>query len=223
MKITIIDNNLQLSRSIRRFFEKQWDSVKLYHSRSSFMEETDISADVYIIDISLEDGNGLDITRYLRNIKHIKKPILMISGHQELNTKLEWFEIGADDYIVKPFSPLELDARVKSILSRMEWEIDTSHKLTYKDIVFDTLTRRLTNAWAEVELSKKGKQITELFMKNKWVFISKEILINSVWWPKNEPDNIQNTINVSICKVRKKLWADFNLVTINSEWYILEN
>gem|GEM_PF-6120198 len=53
------------------------------------MEETDISADVYIIDISLEDGNGLDITRYLRNIKHIKKPILMISGHQELNTKLE--------------------------------------------------------------------------------------------------------------------------------------
>ena len=222
MKITIIDDNIRLAKSIQKFFEKQNDIVSLYHSRNQFMDTNDFSADVYIIDIALEDGNGLDIARYIREVKKLSTPILMISGYQGLKTKLEWFEIWIDDYIVKPFSPLELDARVKSILSRLGRNISDDQQLTYKDISFDKQLRKLTKNDIEIDLSKKEKQIVELFMENPGIFISKEVLIITVWWKKYDIDRIQNTINVSLCKVRKKLWSEFNLSTINSEGYILD-
>ena len=221
MKITIIDDNVRLSQSIKKFYEKRWTTVRVHNSRQEFMSSDDIHSDVYLIDIDLQDGNGLDITRHLRNIEKLTCPILMISGEQGLHTKLEGFDVWADDYIVKPFSPLELDARVKTILSRMQSPI--SKELTYKNIHFDPQTRRLTLDENEIDLSKKEKQIIELFIENKWIFISKDKLRLSVWWNEYDPDNIQNTMNVSLCKVRKKLWDSFNLVTINSEGYILED
>lgn len=222
MKITIIDDNVRLSKSIQKFFEKQNDIISLYHSRKQFMDTNDFNADVYIIDIALEDGNGLDIARHIREVKNLSTPILMISGYQGLKTKLEWFEIWIDDYIVKPFSPLELDARVKSILSRLGRNISDDQQLSYKNISFDKQLRQLIKDDIEIDLSKKEKQIVELFMENPGIFISKEVLIITVWWKKYDIDRIQNTINVSLCKVRKKLWPDFNLSTINSEGYILD-
>ncbi len=222
MKITIIDDNITLSKSIKKFFEKQWHKIDLYHSRQAFMDAPHNNCDAYILDVDLKDGNGLDVARYLRGERNDESPILMISGYEELKTKLEWFNIWVDDYIVKPFSPLELEARVKSVMWRVWWNSIVNNDISYKNLSFNKQNRQLTQDGNHVELSKKEKQIIELFLEKQWVFVSKDMLINKVWWNKCDLDHIQNTINVSICKVRKKLWDNFKLETINWEWYILE-
>ncbi len=219
MKISIIDDNIALSKSIEKFFIGQKHSVKLYHSKQDFMSAKYIPADVYIIDVDLKDGSGLEIARHLRVEKHNDSPVLMISWDEWLNTKLEGFEVGADDYIVKPFSPLELDARVKTIMQRSQWEQPGS-QLVYNNITFNTKTRRLSVDEVDVDISKKEKEILEILMESKWKLVTKEKLAKWVW--NKNFDDIQNTMNVSLCKLRKKLGNWFKLETINSEWYILE-
>jgi DNA-binding response OmpR family regulator len=222
MKICVLDDNVRLAKSIEKFFAKEWHDLDLYHTRAKFMQTRNFSYDVFIIDIGLQDGNWLDIARYLRNIEQTESPILVISWYQWLDTKLEWFEIGIDDYIVKPFSPLELNARIKSILKKV-WGINSwCDSYDYQDICFDRVHRRVLLEWAEVEFSKKEKQILEYFLAHQWVFIAKNQLIQAVRGADIDTEKVKNALNVSICKIRKKLWEKFHLSTINSEWYILE-
>lgn len=220
MKIVVIDDNKKLWDSIKKFFEKSGHIVFVYYNKESFMKEKNIIADVYIIDVDLGDGNGMSIVSYLRNTKKSYHPILMISADHGLTTKLKWFKKWADDYIVKPFSPLELNARVISIIDRIERNKIKTIELSYKDMIFNTRNRKFTQNNVEIDLSKKEKQIIEILLENKWELIKKEELAQTVWW--DIPDEIQNTMNVSICKLRKKLWEQFIVNTVNWEWYILE-
>ncbi len=221
MKICIIDDNVVLSKSIKKFFVEAWNIVDLYHTRHDFMQKKKLDYHVYILDIWLQDGNGLDIARHLREWQKIQAPILVISGYQWLQTKLEWFEIGINDYIIKPFSQLELQARIKSMLKQSK-NISTQDNLQYANIVFNREMRKITVAGESINLSKKEKEILEFLLSHQDTFIAKDLLIKSIWDPWYDYNKANNTLNVSICRLRKKLWTSFLLRTLNAEGYILE-
>jgi len=221
MKIAILDDNIQLTKHIKKSLQKNNSTVDVFHSRASFMDIQEFDYGVYIIDIWLEDGNGLDIVRFLREVKEIECPILIISWYEGLKTKLEWFKIGIDDYLVKPFSPLELEARINAIIKKSP--PSKKHDFHYKNIMFDGAKRTILVDNQEIELPKKEKKILEFFLQNQDTFISKEYLIEKIWWLNYDKEKINNNLNVAICKIRKKLWTDFHLETINGEWYILRN
>ena len=221
MKIAILDDNVHLANSIKKSLSKNHSIINLYHTRESFMNINSFDYDVYIIDIDLEDGNGLDVTRFLRDTKEIDVPILIISGYEGLQTKLEWFSAWIDDYLVKPFSPLELQARIEAIIKKSP---PTQKKdFEYKNIRFDSTQRKIFVDGQEIELPKKEKKILEFFFQNQDTFISKKSLIEKMWGLSYDKEKANNTLNVGICNIRKKLWPDLQLETINSEWYILKN
>jgi DNA-binding response OmpR family regulator len=176
--------------------------------------------DLYIIDLSLTDWSGFDLIKRLR-LKNAFCPIIIISWYNDTEKKVYWLDIWADDYIAKPFSPNELLARIRNILKRT-YRLDWANIIKYKNITFDMSSKSVLSLWKPIDLTRKEKQIIELFLLNIWSLITKTKLINSVWWDYSDTSVSDNTINSTLSKVRRKLWYDFNLKTIVNEGYILE-
>ncbi len=222
MHISLIDDEKLLRNNISKKLQSSGYLVSEYIWYNHFMQSwffEDMS-DLYIIDISLWDGSGYDIIIELRTRKNINKPIIVISWFWEVDTKLFWFWLWIDDYITKPFSPEELIARVNAILRRLHNTINND-KIVYKWLSLNTLSNEFFIKWIPLNtLNKKEKDILTYFLKNTGKLISKELFIKLIWWCWS--DVSQNTINVTLSKLRKKLWDDFPLQTIPHVWYILE-
>ena len=185
------------------------------------MRHGDARSNLYIIDISLWDGSGFDIITWLRGNSNTKAPIMIISGYGESEKVVYGLNIGADDYMVKPLLPDELIARVKALMRRPS-NILSDKILLYKNISYNP-ERRETKVWEnKVYLTHKESMILELFLTRFWRLVSREELINAVWWWNQLSDVSDNTINVTLSKLRKKIGNNFNLKTIYNEWYILE-
>lgn len=222
MHISLIDDEKLLRNNISKKLQSSGYLVSEYIWYNHFMQSwffEDIS-DLYIIDISLWDGSGYDIITELRTRKNINKPIIVISWFWEIDTKLFWFWLWIDDYITKPFSPEELIARVNAILRRFHNTLNTD-KIVYKWLCIHLASNEIFRHWVLVNnLHKKEKDILNYFIKHTGQLIQKEDFIRLIWW--DITDVTQNTINVTLSKLRKKLWDDFPLQTIPHVWYILE-
>ena len=156
----------------------------------------------------------------MRNYKTLSTPILITSWYNDIEKKVYWLDIWADDYLPKPFAPNELIARIR-VLLRRNTKDNQSSIIKHWNIEFDLKTKEVKNEWEIVFFAKKELLIIELFLLNKWELISKTKLINSIWWTYDSLDISDNTINVTLSRVRKKLWDKFNLKTIVNGWYIL--
>lgn len=220
MKVCIIEDEKLLADWIAKKLTKDGYNVDVYYNASDFINSFSQSADLYVLDIWLPDSSWYEIIDFLREWKKVNSPIIISSWYSDVENKIHWLNIWADDYIVKPFLPEELVARIKALIRRSySWE--TTNILKYKNYTFDT-TNKIIRKWKEqVKLSKKEMDIVEYFMFNKLKLIKKATLISSVWWEHDWLWVSDNTINVTISRVRKKLWDNFNLVTIVWEWYML--
>jgi len=222
MHIAIIDDEKILSSWIGRKLTQDWFDVTIFNSLWEYNSQIIKKVDLYIIDISLWDGSWFDIIHNLKNDSKKKNiPILLISGHSNINTKVEWLNIWADDYLVKPFNPKELLARVSALLRRKDNPV---HKtiVKYRDYLYDREKKELYYKWNIIPLTKKERQILEIFLQRKNSLIKKSTLINDLWW-EHSLWVTENTLNVTICNLRKKLWDDFLLITRVWEWYLLQN
>lgn len=221
MHIVIIDDEKILSASLQKKLEQFDYTVTKIHSYRESLGLDFSSVDLCLIDVSLWDGSGLDIIHSLKSSELTKNiPILIISGHDDVSTKVNWLDTWADDYIVKPFHPDELLARIRTLLRRSHDAVEVS-SLTYKNIHFDTITREVSQKNENIDLAKKEKQILELFLVHTWKLIKKEEIIEKLWGKKSDFVT-DNTVNVTICNLRKKLGSSFKLTTKIWEGYILE-
>jgi len=222
MHIVLIDDEKILSERIREKLENHGYSVTLIENFQAFLEmKMSKEISLFLIDISLWDGSGIDVIKILRSsnkTKHI--PAIFLSGHNETSLKVESLDLWWDDYIVKPFEFDELFARIRNALRKNHTTNSTS-KIKVWDIVFDTSSRRVYSKGEEITLSKKEKQLLEFFMTHPDICIKKETLHNTFWESTSKYSISENTMNVTICNLRKKLWKNFYLKTIVWEWYCL--
>lgn len=220
MHITIIDDEKILSNLIKRKLESNDHHVSLFHSYTSFCSSPFPETDMYIVDVSLGDGSGFDIVQKIRAQKDSETtPILMISWFDSVSTKVQWLDIWADDYLVKPFEMDELLARVRSLTRRTQTRFQ-SEKIIYGTYSFDLSTRDFFFWEKNIKLMKKEKQILELFLTSQDTLITKKYLAKKIW--NRQLDLVmENIITVTICRLRKKLWNDFPLHTKIWEGYIL--
>lgn len=224
MYITIIEDDHKYARLLQRQLEKEWFFVKLFFSYNSFIEAPSLKADFFLIDISLWNTwwDWFDIIKFLREKKKLKTPIIITSSFNDKEKKVYGLDLWADDYITKIFSTEELVARIRAVSRRQEDRTFTS-VIDHKNISIDMVTKTVTVSWKEIYLTNNETRLVHFFLCNKWKILTKMDLISSVWWYHDLLWVSDNTINVTISKVRKKLWENFDLVTKINQWYLLES
>jgi two-component system phosphate regulon response regulator PhoB len=166
-----------------------------------------LRVDLAIIDLMLPGINGLDICRMMRH-HHLDVPILILSARGSEMDRVVGLEVGADDYLPKPFGMRELVARCRALLRRYQWATSAAENpvLMFKDIVLYQDEFRVTIAGREVALSPKEFRILELFMSNPNRVWSREDLIQEVWGADFMGD--RKTVDVHIRWLREKIEPD---------------
>ncbi len=221
MHITIVEDEKILSKNISKKLNKNWFNTKIFNSYTEFINTDFINSDLYIIDIWLIDWSWFDIIDHLRNKKNIESPIIITSWYSDPDKKIYWLDLWADDYLCKPFSSEELIARIRALLRR-SYKVKLSSNITYKNFTYDTSKKTITKDSITLNFSSLELKLIEYFLFNIWQLITKTELINSVWWEYDLLKVSDNTINVTLSKIRKKLWNEFILKTIINKWYILK-
>ncbi|WP_035985089.1 response regulator transcription factor [Leptolyngbya sp. KIOST-1] len=166
-----------------------------------------LKLDLAIVDLMLPGVNGLDICRLIRH-HNLDIPILILSAKGAEMDRVVGLEVGADDYLPKPFGMRELIARCRALLRRQRWSATKPDRaiLNYKDIVLYTNEFRVTVAGQEVSLSPKEFRILELFIQSPNRVWSREELIQSIWGTDFVGD--RKTVDVHIRWLREKIEVD---------------
>jgi DNA-binding response OmpR family regulator len=156
---------------------------------------------IVILDIGLPGKDGFDVCRDMRARSNV--PILMLTARDEEVDCIVGLEVGADDYLTKPFSPRELVARMKAILRRSEPQEGKEKTVSLGDVVLDRESHDVTVAGKPVELTAKEFDLLAYFMANPGLVVSRDLLLERVWG--QEYPGGTRTVDVHVAQVRRKL------------------
>ena len=201
MKILIVEDEKALGESIAEYLSKQdyhCDMAFTFHDAIDKIEYSDY--DCILLDITLPDGDGLKI---LQQLKEDKKAdgVLILSAKNSLDDKIKGLELGADDYLSKPFHLSELNARIAAIIRRKNF--DGNSIVKFGNLCIDTQKKSVTVEHKEIELTKKEFELLLYFVSNKKRLISKDAIAEHLWG--NEMGGNFDFIYTHIKNLRKKL------------------
>lgn len=199
-----MEDEHKIANSIKRGFEQEtWAVDVAYDGEEGYDLASSEEYDVILLDLLLPKMDGISVCKKLREDgKHT--PVLMLTARGELSDKVEGFESGADDYLVKPFAFEELLARVRA-LARRPHEAK-SEELKAKNLTLNTNTFDVKIGGKSIELSRKEFALLEYLMRNVGKVVSKENIIAHVW--DYEADILPNTVEVFIGYLRDKIGSD---------------
>jgi len=203
MKILLVDDERQLTEALSAILKKNNFSVDCaYNGEDGLDLALSGIYDVIVLDIMMPKIDGLSVLKTLRANK-CSTPILMLSAKSEIADKIDGLNLGADDYITKPFNTDELIARIRALMRRKA--TFTGDVLTFADITLDRDTFNLCKGDKKIALGKKEFQILEMLILNQGKSIDKEKFIEKIWG--YDTDAEYNTIEVYVSFLRKKLCA----------------
>lgn len=157
--------------------------------------------DIVLLDIMLPDIDGFEVCRRLR-ARGYTVPILMLTAKKEITDRVTGLDLGADDYMTKPFSFVELLARIRALLRRTKGKKETT-RLRAADIVLDTETREVTMAGKPMHLTPTEFALLELFMEHPHRVFTRETLLNRIWGYHYMGDT--NIVDVHVSHLRDKI------------------
>jgi DNA-binding response OmpR family regulator len=168
-----------------------------------------------ILDIGLPGADGFDVCRAIRTRSTV--PILMLTARDEEADRVAGLEVGADDYVSKPFSPRELAARVKAVLRRSEPSAPTTQRLEIGDLVLDPQAREVTVAGEPVELTGKEFDLLAYLLENAGIVVSRDQLLDRVWGMSYAGGT--RTVDVHVAQLRRKLGRPDSIRTFRGSGY----
>lgn len=203
MRLLIIEDNKELAISMREGLEKSGFLVDVSFNGVDGEERAFINDyDVILLDLNLPDKDGIDILKYLR-LNHIETPIIIISARDEISERALGLDLGADDYLTKPFQLLELKARIQAVIRRF-------HGRTNPIIKIGSLTIHPASRsamWDEqkIELAAKEFDILEYIALRYPAVVSSEEIVEHVY--NEDFDPFSTVLRVHLSKLRKKMNA----------------
>lgn len=218
MKILIVEDTAKLATSLADHFKLQGHNADIVGTVKNAEELISLSHyDIMLLDIMLPDGDGRTFLRSLRSQK-ISVPIIVMTARSEVSDKVDLLDIGADDYIIKPFDFAELEARCRAVLRRHTGSTQT--RLVFGNIALDPLTAELQTPEASHILRNRELRLLEIFMNTPDILFTKEQLTDRIF---NISESVnENTIEVYIGRVRKKLTGcDVHIQTMRGIGYKL--
>lgn len=222
MKVLLVEDEVQLSEALSQILVKNKYSVDGVLNGEDGLEYglSDIY-DVIILDVMLPKLNGLQVLKMLRN-KGISTPIILLTAKGSVEDKITGLDLGADDYLPKPFEPEELLARLRA-LTRRRGEIINNNTLEFGDVRLNLTTYDLEVGENSIRLTAKEFELLKYFMDRPKAIVSKDDLITRLWGFDSEAE--YNNIEVYISFIRKKLAyieSNVKITTIRRVGYRLE-
>jgi len=210
-RILVVDDNKETVRAVKVYLER--DGFEVF---SAFDGESALHAlrrehpDLLVLDLMLPDRDGLDITRIVRKDANLRQiPIIMLTARVEDEDRITGLEIGADDYITKPFNPREVVARVRSVLRRSKGDADEdegARVLTYERLRLDPSRRQLTLDGQVIELTRIEFELMHTLMSSpEHVFTRAELIERSLNF---EYEGMERSLDTHIKNLRKKTETD---------------
>jgi two-component system response regulator MprA len=200
----VVDDDPRITELLRRILAYEGYSVAIAASGDEALKRTlERPPDLIVLDILLPGINGLEVARRLRAAGD-NVPILMLTARDSVADRVEGFETGADDYLIKPFAPEELLVRVKALLRRNQEE--RHEVLRYADVELDTGTRVAYRGTREIDLSPTEYELLALFLRRPRQVLTREIILDRVWGMDFEGSS--NVMEVYVGYLRAKLEAE---------------
>ena len=205
MRILLIEDEEKLANSLKKALQTQAFAVDIQNDGASGLEAAfGEEYDLIILDLGLPNLDGLEITKHLRQEK-IATPILMLTARDSLKNKVEGLDIGADDYLVKPFEFEELLARIRALLRRADENKPTTFQVD--NLTLDPNSHLVARGEKEISLSAKEYALLEYLIRHPSQIISKQQLIDHVW--DIDLDPFSNVVDVYIGYLRTKVDRNF--------------
>lgn len=215
IKILFVEDEKKIANALKTGMEEQGFHVRVAYDGAmgeEFFNNYDF--DLVILDINLPDINGYTLSRKIRQ-KNRDIPILMLTALGTVDDKVEGFEAGADDYLVKPFAFKELIARIKSLLRRTIHGLPAGHVLKMADLEINLDSKEVFRSGNKISLTAKEFQLLEYLVRNKNRVVSRADIAGKVW--DIGFDTGTNVIDVYINFLRKKIDKDYPSKLIHTQ------
>lgn len=217
MKILIVEDNSRVSSLLKRGLESQEYQVYISEdAEDAIVLLNKISFDLAITDIMLPKMSGINLCKLIKE-KYPDLPIIMLTALGTIDEKIEGFDAGADDYMVKPFEIRELYVRIKAILQRRSARNKEAYltDLEYHDLKIDKKFNRVFRNRTEIELTPKEFKLLVFLVNNAERILTREEIAENVWG--NHFDTGTNYIDVYIAYLRKKIDKNFDHKLIHTK------
>jgi heavy metal response regulator len=211
-RILVVEDEAKIASFLKRGLQEEAYDVDLAVDGKEGLERALLGAyDLIVLDIGLPEMDGMDVCRGIR-AKGRQTPIIFLTARDSVHDKVLGLDLGADDYLTKPFAFEEFLARVRSLLRKAQQKADT--RLRIADLVLDTKTRKVDRAGQAIDLSTKEFALLQYLMENQGTVLSRMDISEKVW--DIHFDTTTNVIDVHINRLRKKVDADFPVKLIQT-------
>lgn len=215
-RILLIDDDEQLADLLERYFVRfEFELTSATHPSQGLKLLADNLFDLVILDIMLPEMDGFEVCKAIRKTSEI--PIIMLTARGEVMDRVVGLELGADDYLPKPFEPRELVARIHSILKRSTPAPEQSHLIVIDALEIDTNRRDVRLSGEAVELSSSEYQLLELFARHPGKTFHRDEIMNHM--RGTEVEIYSRSVDILVSRLRQKLKPHTLIHTIRGQGY----
>ncbi len=208
IKILLVEDEKKIAEALRKGLSEQHYAVDVAYDGMIGKKLFDSNSyDLAILDINLPLMNGYELCRYIRNHNE-QMLVVMLTALNTTENKIEGFDAGADDYIVKPFDFQELLVRIRALLKRLHYPVTTGNVLKVGALVMNLDSKEVTREGRAIPLTAKEFQLLEYFIRNRNKVVSRIDIALNVW--DIDFDTKTNVIDVYVNFLRKKIEKDFS-------------
>lgn len=212
IRILVVEDEKPISDLIRLNLRKEgYDCEAVYNGLDAIARVDSEHFDLVLLDVMLPGADGFEVMDY---IKPLQIPVIFITARATIDDRLHGLTSGAEDYMIKPFDPLELIARVNIVLRRYD---KTEKILTLEDLTVNTESNEVTKAGEEIRLTPKEYEMLVLFLRNKNITLYRDRIYEEVWGGDSDAET--RTVDLHVQRIRKKAGLKNSLVTVYNMGY----
>lgn len=214
MKLLVVEDNPRLAERIKRKLHDIYSIDAVETGRDALEKIREVDYGVVVLDLGLPDISGYEVCKRIRDIG-LDTPILILTGVDDMNSRVQLLDCGADDYLTKPFDSNELRARIAA-LGRRRSRRPPRSILTYQDVIIDRDRRIVTRKGMTIALRRKEFDILEYLVDNNGRVLTREMIMNHVW----DGDKVgwTSTVDVHIKHLRDKIDRPFEFPIIQTAY-----
>jgi DNA-binding response OmpR family regulator len=212
MHVLIVEDEPEMARLLQAGLREESYQVSLVHDGRAALDISAVeSPDIILLDLMLPKLDGLEVARQLRG-REQETPVLMLTARDSLHDIVKGLDAGADDYLTKPFSFVELLARMRALIRRKQFR--RPNVLEFADLILDLSAHRCFRSGNEIHLSLTEFRLLELLVRRSGRTVSRHEILAEVWGPRR--DVSENTLDAFVRLLRKKVDADSDIKLIQT-------